>query len=261
MILQADANKVPLAERSVDLVFGSPPYCAARAKGAGGADLGCDAWVDWMASVTDECLRVSKGVVLWVASGTGNYNPACEGLMWRMRQLCHVFRPCIWAKNAPPTGRGWFSNDWEFVLAFTLHKPLPYWNPEAIGTPLKYSNGGAFRQRGKDGKRRAGSSYPTHAFRRRPSNVVHVTVGGGHMGSPLACENEAPFPEKLVEPFIKALCPPGGTVYDPFCGSGTTMAVAERHGRRGIGSDLRMSQCELTRRRLVDNQLAIAGTT
>lgn len=48
----------------------------------------------------------------------------------------------------------------------------------------------------------------------------------------------ATFPEKLIEPMILAGCPPGGVVLDPFSGSGTTVAVAERLGRRGVGIEL-----------------------
>lgn len=83
-----------------------------------------------------------------------------------------------------------------------------------------------------------------------PGNVIRVNVGGGLMGSRLAHENEAPFPEKLAEFFIKSFCPPGGIVLDPFCGSGTTVSVAVKHGRQGIGIDVRQSQIDLTIRRL-----------
>ena len=83
-----------------------------------------------------------------------------------------------------------------------------------------------------------------------PGNVIHCKAGGGHMGSKLAHENEAPFPEKLAEAFVLSFCPPGGTVMDPFCGSGTTLAVAKKHGRNAIGIDIRASQGELTGRRL-----------
>lgn len=70
------------------------------------------------------------------------------------------------------------------------------------------------------------------------------------MGSDLAHENEAPFPEALAEFFIKSFCPPGGTVLDPFGGSGTVGAVAERLGRNAILIDLRESQVELAGRRM-----------
>jgi DNA modification methylase len=191
--------------------------------------------------------------VLWVASGTGNYNPAVEGLIYRLWQGGYkVLRPCIWHKNPLPTGQGWFSNSWEYVVAVTNTWPLPYWNPEAVGQPIKYAYHGAIRHRKRDGTRvvRRNPMRTNYAVRKRPGNVFYVPVGGGHMGHPLACENEAPYPEALVEPFIKALCPPGGTVLDPFCGSGTTLAVAGRLGRDAIGVDVRESQIELSKRRL-----------
>lgn len=48
----------------------------------------------------------------------------------------------------------------------------------------------------------------------------------------------APFPESLVEKCIRCGCRPGGTVLDPFVGSGTTMAVAGLLKRSAIGIEL-----------------------
>jgi site-specific DNA-methyltransferase (adenine-specific) len=48
----------------------------------------------------------------------------------------------------------------------------------------------------------------------------------------------AVMPPDLVQPCILAGCPEGGTVLDPFAGSGTTLAVAAELGRNGIGCEL-----------------------
>jgi len=48
----------------------------------------------------------------------------------------------------------------------------------------------------------------------------------------------ATYPPALVEPCIKAGCPPTGVVLDPFVGSGTTLLVARSLGRSAIGLDL-----------------------
>lgn len=48
----------------------------------------------------------------------------------------------------------------------------------------------------------------------------------------------ATFPTALIEPLVKAGCPPGGVVLDPFGGSGTTGEVCERLGRDSILIDL-----------------------
>ncbi len=87
-----------------------------------------------------------------------------------------------------------------------------------------------------------------------PGTLIRTTVGGGQLGSTLAHESEAPFPEDLARHFVLSLCPPGGSCLDPFSGSGTTVAVAvaAKNGRVGLGMDLRMSQCRLGSRRIAD---------
>jgi adenine-specific DNA-methyltransferase len=58
-------------------------------------------------------------------------------------------------------------------------------------------------------------------------------------------------PEKLLERVIKASSNSGDIVADFFCGSGTTLAVAEKLGRRWIGSDLSKYALQVTRKRLL----------
>jgi hypothetical protein len=83
-----------------------------------------------------------------------------------------------------------------------------------------------------------------------PGDVVRCLVGGGLMGHPLCHRNEAPFPESLVEFFIRSYAAPGSIVLDAFSGSGTTGAVAVREGRRFIGADVRPDQIEVARQRI-----------
>ena len=54
---------------------------------------------------------------------------------------------------------------------------------------------------------------------------------------PFSGAHFAVFPPTLAEKCILAGCKPGGTVLDPFSGSGTTGMVAARHGRRYVGID------------------------
>ncbi len=60
----------------------------------------------------------------------------------------------------------------------------------------------------------------------------------------------ATYPEALVEPCVKAGCPEGGTVLDPFCGSGTTGAVAVRWGRHFVGIELNHDYIKLAEARI-----------
>lgn len=60
----------------------------------------------------------------------------------------------------------------------------------------------------------------------------------------------ATFPPALVKPCILAGCPKGGIVVDPFAGSGTTLAVAIKLGRRAIGIELNPEYVKLIEKRL-----------
>ena len=60
----------------------------------------------------------------------------------------------------------------------------------------------------------------------------------------------AAFPEELCDIPIRATCPPSGVVLDPFVGSGTSLVVAQRLGRHGIGIDLSEEYLKLSAKRL-----------
>lgn len=60
----------------------------------------------------------------------------------------------------------------------------------------------------------------------------------------------ATFPEELIKPCILAGCPAGGTVLDPFGGSGTTALVARDNGCKAILIELNAEYIEIAKRRL-----------
>ena len=272
---------------SIDLVFGSPPYEMARLYLEGGEDpgvaRGTDAWVEWMVKVYKAALRCCRGLVAFVVEGqTSRYRwSASPALLMAAlhREGVHLRKPPIYGRVGIPGSGGpdWLRNDYEFVVCATRGGRLRWSDNTAMGRPPKYRPGGAPSHRRKDGSRvnrnggdyagmaeradqgprraprRAGGAYRPPA-RANPGNVIDCgAVGGGNMGDPLCHENEAPFPEALVEFFVKSFCRPGGVVCDPFSGSGTTGAVAVRHGRRFVGCDLRPSQVQLTRRRIANS--------
>jgi len=68
-------------------------------------------------------------------------------------------------------------------------------------------------------------------------------------------------PSALLERIISASSNPGDLVADFFCGSGTTLAVAEKLGRKWIGCDLGRFAIHTSRKRLigVQRELKAAG--
>ena len=63
----------------------------------------------------------------------------------------------------------------------------------------------------------------------------------------------AVFPTELIEPCVLAGCPEGGTVLDPFGGSGTTGLVADRHKRNAVLIELNNDYIDIAEDRLKDD--------
>lgn len=72
-------------------------------------------------------------------------------------------------------------------------------------------------------------------------------------------DHTSTFPEDLIRPCILASCPHGGTVLDPFCGTGTTLAVAKHNHCRAIGIETEEKYCEIAAKRLSQEVFQFQG--
>lgn len=264
-IYKCDSLCTELPNHYVDLVFGSPPYENARSYD-GLSLYSQDRWVTWATQRYLESLRVCRGLVAWVVNGrTRSYEwSGTPFKLWTQLQLyaspergVYLRKPLIFHRVGIPGSGGpdWLRDDYEFIICASSHPGrLPWSDNTARGNPPKYDPGGPPTHRTQSDERVKDADYkpPKHA---NPGNVLSYPVGCGKMGHKLAHENEAPFPEKLADFMIASFCPPGGTVLDPFGGSGTTAAAALKLGRNAISIDIRQSQCDLTRKRLLDEGL------
>ncbi len=95
---------------------------------------------------------------------------------------------------------------------------------------------------------------PYAAPGQRPNNKTRgMAEGGANPGDvwtiatqPFTDAHFAVMPLTLAERCVKAGCKPGGTVLDPFSGSGTTGLAATRTGRRYVGIDINAEYLELS---------------
>lgn len=255
--------------RRPSLTFFSPQYENQRSYGGLSARTG-QAWVDWMVEVFRAATSVTDGLVAAVVQGnTRDFRwSATPALLIAdlHRAGFHVRNPAIYERGgiAGSGGPDWLKSRYEWVVCVAPPGRLPWSNNVACGRPPKFKPGGAMSHQSRDGRvnkprpqleaggvRRVRTYKPPELS--NPGNIIDCgSGGGGHLGHPLAHENEAPFPLKLAEFFVKSFCRPGGTVCDPFMGSGSAGHAAIINGRNFIGFDVRESQIDLTRRRLED---------
>lgn len=117
-----------------------------------------------------------------------------------------------------------------------------YYNADAIREPHATKNrkpgrnSREFQDRDpnhpEDRKREPGQEQSYNKKGRNKRNVWTVAT------EPYPGEHFATYPRNLVRPCILAGCPPGGTVLDPFHGTGTTGVVALELGRNYVGVEI-----------------------
>ncbi|MGI9298727.1 MAG: DNA-methyltransferase [Gammaproteobacteria bacterium] len=72
--------------------------------------------------------------------------------------------------------------------------------------------------------------------KKRMDNVWHIPSLKGNSAEYRGYHTQKPV--ALLKNIIRASCPEGGLVFDPFCGCGTTIEAAHLLGRRWIGADI-----------------------
>ena len=166
-----------------------------------------------------------------------------------------------WRKTDNGVPGGWnnrFKNAWEPVFHFARQQQIKF-RPKRVGhesddcfdyspnNPKSTSGSGLLGTGARGtaaGKKGAADADGRFAGVARPSNVIEVkseSSQGTH---------SAPFPRALVEFFLLAFSDEGDVAYDPFMGSGTTMAAAALLGRVACGCELSAGYCDVILRRI-----------
>lgn len=263
-VVAGDARELlpRLPDESVDLFFTSPPYADARAYSV----ISPDHYVEWFLPFATDMLRATKATgsfVLNIKNRVANRGPlkgqrhpyvyqlvlALQQLGWRWIETY------IWSKpNAVPGRFGPRTKDsFEYVYHFA-RGPKPYFDLAAVRVPYK-ADTAEIQRRMRDtlGRRSTDAGFGRDRTKTYllggadPGNVVSVPqTYNQHRG----VAHTAAMPEGLAEFFIRAACPTGGMVIDPFAGSGTTITVSRRLGRLAGGFELHESFAAEARRRI-----------
>ncbi|MFF1574702.1 DNA-methyltransferase [Leifsonia sp. NPDC058292] len=173
----------------------------------------------------------------------------------------------IWQKpNAMPESvRDRLSSRHEHLFLFSKSQRYHFdldairepWKPASVDHHEKY--GGRYdAQYEPPGIKHSGSSSTlqyakVNPLGRNPGDVWSITT------KPYPGAHFAVFPIDLPLRCIKAGCKPGGTVLDPFSGSGTTGAAARELGRKYIGIDLNPEYHDLAKDRFAQGVLDFGG--
>lgn len=167
-----------------------------------------------------------------------------EFVFWKLSQ------DVVWEKQQ---GTGMSADRFRRVHEYALHWYRGSWAAVHHETP-------------KDGSRR---TPRTHVRRTKPthqstaSTALYVDDGSRLMRSVIAVRNlhgSAQHPTEkpvgILDPLIRYACPPGGTVLDPFAGSGSTAEAARLSGRKAVLIEADERYCEGIARRMSQGVLS-----
>jgi len=236
-----------LTDDSVDLIFTSPPYADQRKQTYGGFHP--DDYVEWFLPISKQLLRVLRPTGTFVLNikekvVNGERSTYVMELILEMRKQGWFWtEEFIWHKKNCYPGK-WpnrFRDSWERLLQFNKSKQF-YMNQQAVMVPMGDWSKSRLKNLSDTDKVRdtskVGSGFGKNISNwldremAYPTNVLHLAT---------ECNNKkhsAAFPEALPEWFIKLFTKEGDTVMDPFMGSGTTNAVAQKLKRHSIGIEI-----------------------
>ena len=228
----------------IDLTVTSPPYDNLRDYEGYTFDFG---------PIASELFRVTKigGVVVWVV-GDATIGGSETGTSFRqalkfMELGFRLHDTMIYQKRNPvpnETGRR-YQACFEYMFVLAKERPRVF-NPITIKAEIfgvfKPGKGGKdFRERG--GEMRGAHSLKYNKPHKFKHNIWPYTLGGRK-------DHPATFPEDLVLDHILSWSNPGDIIFDPMCGSGTTLKVAEHLERRWLGFDISPKYVEMASKRL-----------
>ncbi len=225
-IYQGDSLQVLPTVGPVDAIITDPPYSSG---GAFRSD------------------RTRSTVEKYVSTGTAAYRPDFAGDNRDQRSF--LFWSTMWLNAAyqiatPGAPIACFI-DWRMLPTLTdaiqaagwVWRGVAVWD-KGFGrpTPGRFSNACEYVVWGSKGAMPERDAYPPGIFHSSPpKDRQHITQK----------------PEAVMA-WILRIVPPGGTILDPFMGSGTTLKAAKENGYRAIGIEADPGFCEVAAKRCAE---------
>jgi len=213
-----------ISDRSVDLIFADPPYNIGKRFGNFHDHWPTDQiYAEWCYRWLDLCIRkLKKTGSIYVMTST----QAMPYLDLYMREKLTVLSRIVWHYDSSGVqAKSYFGS---------LYEPILY----CVRDSKNYTfNADAVRVEAKTGAQRKLIDYrkstPTqYNSVKVPGNVWYFPRVRYRMGE--YEDHPSQKPECLLERIVKASTNPGDVVLDPFAGTFTTAAVAQKLGRKSV---------------------------
>jgi site-specific DNA-methyltransferase (adenine-specific) len=229
-----------VADESVDLIFADPPYNIGKTFGDFEDKWPSDEkYLEWCQKWITLCLKKLKPNGSFYLMTSTQAMPLVD--VW-IRSKCSILSRIVWHYDSSGVQAKKFYGSMFEPILFCVKNPKNYtFNASAIEVEAKT---GAVRKL-MDYRKETPTPYKTTKV---PGNVWYFSRVRYRMEE--YEEHPSQKPEALLERIIKASSNPGDIVLDPFGGTFTTSAVAQKLGRRSISMDSHEEYFKIGLRRL-----------
>lgn len=228
-----------------DLCFADPPFNIGFEYDQYSDRMERTAYLLFAKSWVAECVRVLSPTGSFFLAIGDEY--AAEYKLILHDAGLHCRNWIVWHYTFGPHQKKKFGRDHAHILYFVRHPERLTFNADDIRVESE-------RQRAGDKRANPKGRVPGDVWQEEPPTdgfaeavwTVPRLVGNAKERTGHPCQ----MPESILERIIRAASNPGDLVIDPFCGSGTTPAVAHRLGRRWYSCDVSAAYVERAQQRV-----------
>jgi len=246
-------------EKSVDLIYADPPFFSNRhyeVVWGDGYELrafedrwkgGIENYTAWMEDRIRECHRVLKETGSFYLHCDFHANAHLRISLDRVFGRGNFRNEIIWCYTGPSNTKRYFPRKTDTIFFYVKNRDANYFfDVEKIRVPYKKletgKTSGIFKGEATLSEK---GKIPENWWEEKRDGMSPVgRLKRERLGYPTQ------KPEALLERILKASSNEGDLVLDPFCGCGTSIAVAHRLSRRWVGIDVSPTACKVMVKRM-----------